>query len=39
MDTIDAMQPIQRQQKTLRAKIDNLLSAHRKGLGQSGEHR
>ncbi|MEC4682725.1 MAG: dTMP kinase [Nitrospirota bacterium] len=36
METIDAMQPIVRQQKTLRAKIDNLLSAHRKGIGQSG---
>jgi dTMP kinase len=37
MDTIDAMQPIHRQQKTLRAKIDNLLSSHRKGIQPSGE--
>lgn len=37
MDTIDAMQPIQRQQKSLRVKIDQILSAHRKGLLLEGE--
>ncbi|MCL5285991.1 MAG: dTMP kinase [Nitrospirae bacterium] len=31
METIDAMAPIHRQQKSLRTKIDNLLVAHRKG--------
>ena len=36
METIDAMAPIHRQQKSLRTRIDNLLVAHRKGGDLSG---
>ncbi|EQD24658.1 MAG: Thymidylate kinase [Leptospirillum sp. Group IV 'UBA BS'] len=36
METIDAMAPIHRQQKTLRAKIDTLLATHRKGMDLTG---